>query len=292
MWLPRFFRRALLDYDFRFFLGDLAGVFPGVVHGAPHIPTGDGAIGTPAFAEFGKLARFGNRFFAIGEGETFLHAVIMNRQHVRASQTENQEHLDGPGADAANGDEPVNKFPIGEFHGVFERGDNALNRFGGQIANGGDFGFGKPRFAKSVKFREKDFFRRGADAVGAERADAVKDYFGGFSGDALIDDGAQEGFVGSFGIAQVQFELGFFDEASEASVGFREMGNGSQVVEWVGRIFGHGERTGYRRAGCSTTWQEAVEKQGEGAASQREYLPRVNQRGGRRFAPLYLHCWS
>jgi len=77
------------------------------IDGAPHVPTGDGAIGAPALAECGQLARLGNFFLAVGNGESLLHAVVVDGQDVGAAEAEDEEHLDGPRADAAHRDEPV-----------------------------------------------------------------------------------------------------------------------------------------------------------------------------------------
>src|SRR5271156_4611405 len=93
-----------------FFLGhllicifcDFSCVFAGALDGSPHIPARDGAVRAPAFAEGGEFARFWNGFLAVEDGETFLYAVIVYGQHVGATEAKNQEHLHGPGPDAAN----------------------------------------------------------------------------------------------------------------------------------------------------------------------------------------------
>src|SRR6202041_2689059 len=95
--------RALLGFGA---LRDFAR-FAVMFYSAPHVPTGYGAVGTPAFAESRQLARLGDFFFAVGEGETFLHAVIVDGQHVGSAQAEDQKHFNGPRTDAAHGDEAL-----------------------------------------------------------------------------------------------------------------------------------------------------------------------------------------
>src|SRR5712672_551902 len=72
--------------------------------GAPHVPTRDGAVGTPAFTKGEQFFGFGHVLFAVGDGPAFLDSQVMDRENIRAAETENQKHFDGPGADAANGD--------------------------------------------------------------------------------------------------------------------------------------------------------------------------------------------
>src|SRR5271157_2351786 len=93
-------RLALLCYSGVF--PDFAGVFAGDFDGPPHVPAGYRAPGAPALAEPGELLGLGDAALAIREREAFLHAVVVDGEHVRASEAENQEHFDGPGADAAH----------------------------------------------------------------------------------------------------------------------------------------------------------------------------------------------
>jgi len=106
------------------------------VAGAPHVPTGDGAVRAPAFSEFEELFGLGHVFFAVGERPAFFYAEVMDGQDVRAAQAENQKHFNGPGADAANAGEAFDEFFVGESLGFFERGDDAFDGFFGKVFHG------------------------------------------------------------------------------------------------------------------------------------------------------------
>ena len=101
-----------------FFGADLvSGSVAGALEGAPHVPTGDSAVGTPAFAKSEEFLGTGLVFFAVSGGPAFLHAEVVDRENIGAAQAKNQKHFDGPGADAANRDEALNEFLVGEFFG-------------------------------------------------------------------------------------------------------------------------------------------------------------------------------
>src|SRR5208283_6083385 len=110
--LARFVRElALAGFAGADFVGHfVAGAF----ERAPHVPTGDGAIGTPALAEFEKLLGRGHVLFAVGDGPTLFYAEVVDGKHVGATEAENQKHFDGPGADAADGDEALDELVVGE----------------------------------------------------------------------------------------------------------------------------------------------------------------------------------
>ena len=79
------------------------GGVAGAMAGAPHVPTGDSAVGTPAFAEGQKFFGFGLVFFAVGDGPAFLDAEVVDGENVGAAQAEDQKHFNRPRADAADG---------------------------------------------------------------------------------------------------------------------------------------------------------------------------------------------
>src|SRR5881392_812832 len=93
------------------------GCVAGALEGAPHVPTGDGAVGTPAFAEGEEFFGAGLVFFAVGDGPALLYAEVVDRKNVGATEAEDEEHFDGPGADAADRDEALDEFFVGEFFG-------------------------------------------------------------------------------------------------------------------------------------------------------------------------------
>src|SRR6516225_1018924 len=70
--------------------------------GSPHVPACDGAVGPPALAEFQEFLWFGHMFLAVRHRPALLDPEVVNWENVGASQAEDQEHLYGPGADAAD----------------------------------------------------------------------------------------------------------------------------------------------------------------------------------------------
>jgi len=64
----------------------------------------------------------GHVFFTVGYGPAFFYAEVVYGEDVGAAETEDQEHFDRPGADAADGDEAFDELFVGEFLGLFERG--------------------------------------------------------------------------------------------------------------------------------------------------------------------------
>src|SRR5713226_4614760 len=95
--------------------------------GAPHVPTGDGAVGTPALAEGKEFLGLGHVLFAVGDGPALPDAEVVDGENVRAAEAEDQKHFDGPGADAADGDQALDEFFVGELLGFLERGNDAYD---------------------------------------------------------------------------------------------------------------------------------------------------------------------
>src|ERR1700691_3403167 len=83
----------------------------GEIAGSPEIPAGDRAPGLPTFGalahEVGLGQEIGRDLLCgleteEGERETFAHSVVVDRQHVGAAETKDEQHLDGPTTDAAH----------------------------------------------------------------------------------------------------------------------------------------------------------------------------------------------
>jgi len=117
----------------------------GEVAGSPHIPAGDGAPGGPAVAALVHLFGFGEVHrgdlvgwleFAEGEGEAFADAVVGDGEDVGAAEAEDEEHLDGPAADAAHLGEVVDDVVVGHLADGRQRGDGAVDGLGGEVAEG------------------------------------------------------------------------------------------------------------------------------------------------------------
>jgi len=212
------------------------------LEGAPHVPTGDGAVGAPALTEGQKFFRAGLVFFAVGDGPAFLYAEVVDGKNIRAAEAENQKHFDGPGSDAADGDEAFDEFLVGELFGLFERGNDAVHGFVGEVLHGADFCAGEACFAEGLGAELEHFLGGGDAASFAEGFDAVEDGGGGFAGDGLVGDGLEEGFVG--GLVGVHFgpegsgRAGKFGEHLVA--GAEMFYGGCEVKGKGGRLVDHG----------------------------------------------------
>src|SRR6267378_4012500 len=102
--------------------------------------------GAPAFAEGEEFFGLGHVFFTVGYGPAFLYAEVVDGEDVGAAEAEDQEHFDGPGADAADGDEAFDEFFVGESLGLLERGDDAIDGFLREVFHGEDLCAGETGF--------------------------------------------------------------------------------------------------------------------------------------------------
>src|SRR2546422_8777793 len=172
------------------------------------------------------------------DGPAFFDAEVVDGENVGAAKAENQEHFDGPGADAADRDEAFDEFFVGEFFGLFESGDDAIEGFFREVLHGEDFCAGEAGFAK-YRFAEfEHFLWRGSAAGGAEGFDAAVNRGGSFAGNGLIGDGFEEHFVRAFGAATVDAKLlAFPDQRSECWVLRRQRVHGGAQIKWRKFIF-------------------------------------------------------
>ncbi len=183
---------GLADFGRADFVG---GGVAGTLEGAPHVPTGDSAVGAPAFAEGEEFLGLGHVFFAVGDGPAFLDAEVVDGKDIGAAEAEDQKHFDGPSADAANGDEALDEFFVGKPLGLFQSGDDAVDGFLREVLHGQGFGTGESGFAKDGFAELQHFLGSGGAAGGAEGFDATVDGGGSFAGDGLVGDGFEKGFV-------------------------------------------------------------------------------------------------
>jgi len=63
----------------------------------------------------------------------------VDREDVGAAEAEDQEHFDGPGADAADGDEAFDEFFVGQFFACSRVGDDARRSFSWQVLHSQNF---------------------------------------------------------------------------------------------------------------------------------------------------------
>src|SRR5579864_8659176 len=124
--LWRFYGAALFLHARRRFLAELRR--------APKIPARDGAIGRPASPVFGERLGCRLRAFLESESEALADTIIVDRQHIGAAESEHQEHLGGPAADATHRGEALDHRRIVEPVRLGEGGDGAVRRFAREVA--------------------------------------------------------------------------------------------------------------------------------------------------------------
>ena len=185
-----------------------------------------------------------------GEGESFADAVVGYRQHVGAAEAEDEEHVDGPGADAADLGEAFDDFFIGHAANLNEGGDGSVEGFGGEVAEGFGFGGGEAGGTEEVVWRLKQMFGRGVKfAEGSEQA--FEDGGGSFAVEMLVDDGFEKRIEG--GVLAFEFQgegAAALDELAEFGIGRGEgtdgksgiIANGAATIDHESRVQG----TGYR----------------------------------------------
>src|SRR6266446_4201244 len=123
---------ALAAFCFYFGGKDFVGYgVAGALEGSPHVPTRCGAVRAPALAEGQEFLGLGHVFLAIGYGPALLHSEVVDGEDVRAAEIEDEEHLDGPGADAADRVESLDQLGVGHFFGLLARGNDAVDGFAG-----------------------------------------------------------------------------------------------------------------------------------------------------------------
>ena len=210
----------------------VGGLIAGAFKGAPHIPRGDGAVGAPTLAEGEEFLGLGHVFLTVGDGPALLDAQVVDGENVGASEAEDQKHFDGPGADAANGDEAFDEFFVGHFFRLFMSGDDAFESFLGEILHGQDFCAGEAGFAQGVLAEFEHLFGRGRAVTAGERFNATEDGGGGFAGDGLVGDGFEKGFIGGRSASDVGLKgERFFDEPGKTLIGGGEVSCGGGEVK-------------------------------------------------------------
>ena len=223
----------------------------GEITGAPEIPACDGPPGSPFLGAtfhdvgFGKEVR-GDLDVGLeileGEGEALADAVVAGGEDVGAAEAEDEEHLDGPLADAADLGEVVDDGLVVHAADAGKGGDGAVERFGGEVAEGEGLVGGEAGSAEVTGGGVENLFGSGVD--GRERGHGLEagdqagvDGGGSFAMELLIDDGFGEGFEGGLVGGEARGKgAGAGDEFGELGVGSGKCGEGNRGV--VGELGG------------------------------------------------------
>jgi ubiquinone/menaquinone biosynthesis C-methylase UbiE len=109
----------------------------------PQIPGGDAAIRRPDFAERRHFAGFRLRLQLVQQPIALAHAEIVDRQDIFPAEREDQQHFDGPAADAADHRQPLDQLRVAEARGGAAGRHHALRRLRGDVADRGGFSRGE-----------------------------------------------------------------------------------------------------------------------------------------------------
>ncbi len=193
--------------------GPAAGLSSGEIAGAPHVPGCHGSIGSPfsgaaehdvGFGQVGSLDGPGFWELHEGEGVAFANAVVGYGEDVGPAEAEDEQHFDGPRADAADFGEAFDDVGIGHFQNGLMRGHGAIDGFGGEVAHGLDLVAGNAGGAQRVVGDREELLRCG---VAAEvLTHAAVDGGGGFAVQLLVEDCLKERFKGRWRLIEPEGE--------------------------------------------------------------------------------------
>ncbi len=130
-----------------------------------------------------------------GEREAFADAVVVDRKHVRTAEAEDEQHLDGPAADAAHLGEVLDDGLVGHAANAGEGGHGAIDGLGGEIAQGEALVVREAGGAQLLVGAVEQMLRIGMDeterrAEGLEAFEqAAMDGGRGLAVELLVDDG-------------------------------------------------------------------------------------------------------
>ena len=127
-----------------------------------------------------------------GKRKAFADAVVGEGEHIGASEAEDEEHFDGPGADAADGGETGDDFFVRHATDACQSGDGAVERLGGEIAKCENLALRDAGGAKLIVGGGEQVF--GGGVVFAEGFEqALKDGRSRLAVELLVDDGFEQG---------------------------------------------------------------------------------------------------
>ena len=195
--------------------------------------------GRPSFSPFekdfglGEIGGFKGAGFGEaleGERKALADAVVGDGENVWAAHAEDEEHFDGPGADAADLGEVLDDFGVGHFFDGGVGGDGSVEDLGGEVAEGFDLVAGDAGGAEGLIGGVEE--KLGGGIAAEVLADAAVNGGGSFAVELLIEDGLEQGFKGRGGGSEPKGErAGAADEAGEFEIGGAEVLDGLVGVE-------------------------------------------------------------
>src|ERR1019366_5074370 len=157
---------------------------------APEVPTGHGAIRAPAVGHPLHLVRGGEGLQLVSLADRVADAQIAGGENVSALEGEDQEHVDGPDADAFHLCEAEDDFVVGEGGEILE--DHfPIAGVAGEVADVGGLLSGEPQQAHAGGAESEDGF--GGDYALDGGGEPAEDHTGDASAELLEDDRFDQG---------------------------------------------------------------------------------------------------
>jgi len=188
-----------------------------------------------------------------GERESLAYSVVGDGEDVGSSEAEDEEHFDGPAADAADCGEAGNDFFVGHAADACQGGYGSVDGFGGKVAQCKDFALGDAGGAELGLGRGEEMLGRGVVFTeGFE--EALEDGGGCLAVKLLVDDGFEQGLKGRVLRFEAEGEgAGGVDEFCEARVCLSQLEAGEfGIVTYRAAAIVHGrsvEQDGCARIG-------------------------------------------
>ena len=161
---------------------------------APHVPSGDRPPRPPTLGQLQHFAFRRHRLEVEGVLDPLPEPEVVERQDIEASESEDQQHLDGPPTDAADRHELADELVVAQrFRFVAGRHDAGL-RLRRDVADRQDL-VARETDASQNCFVDRQNVRRGRKRIRREqRKKAVEDGPGGLSLQLLVGDRPDQAF--------------------------------------------------------------------------------------------------
>ena len=185
-----------------------------------------------------------------GESKSLSDAVVGHREDVRAAHAEDQEHFDGPRADAADLGESFDDVGVRHFADGCVGGNGSVKGPRSQVAEGLDLVARDAGGAQGLVGRVEE--ELGGRIAAEVLADAAVNGGRGFAVQLLVEDGLEEGLEGRGSWVETKGERACaVNECGEFGIGSLSDGL------WL-----HRDRRGVCGRGHCESWKEFIARRG------------------------------
>ena len=206
-----------------------------VLEGPPEVPTRDGAVRAPFRAELANVFRCRPLSLPIRALDGVLNAEVQFGQYVAPVQTEHQEHLRGPSANAFDLNKVCDEIVVVHTIDGVER-QCALRHFRREIAHVTNFLTRQSDRAQLLIARRQHRIGAGR-VVRIERVEPRQNRRRGFSRQLLKDDRSDERLeMGPFAARFESARADDFDYSREDRVDALEVADGRAMVDHAGNL--------------------------------------------------------